>query len=56
MGEIRIPGAFKGQQAHLRTVSVRDDEVMVTGERGECFDGRNDVLLLEFSDWGLASF
>jgi hypothetical protein len=35
---------------------MRNDEVMVKGEWGERVDRRDDMLLLDVSDWGLASF
>jgi hypothetical protein len=55
MGKVRIASALKGQQAHLRAIAVRDDEVMVKGERGERFDRRDHVLLLHFGERSLSS-
>ena len=56
MGEVRIARALEGQQADLRAIAVRNDEVMVKGERCKRLDCRNDVLLLELGERGLASF
>jgi hypothetical protein len=54
MGETRIARALQGQQAHLRAIAVRDDEVMVTGERGKRIDRRDHMLLLQLGDRSLS--
>jgi hypothetical protein len=46
MGEGGIPGAFQRQEANLGSIAVRDDQVVVEGERGQSFHSRDYVLLL----------
>ena len=50
MGEVGVAGALERQQPDLRPVAVGDDQIVVSGQRGQGLDCGQDVLLLDLGD------